>query len=166
MEKLFDSYLALRNEIDQLADRLANQHHEHMQCKKGCDLCCMEFNILPIEFYYIQHKLKTETPEINTEASDESCIFLKNHCCTIYEHRPVICRTHGLPLLYMNSDTEEWELSACELNFTDFDEFDDENTFPQDKFNSRLFVLNEALLKENPNLQHSKFDLLPTRNLV
>ena len=67
----------------------------------------------------------------------------------MYESRPIICRTHGLPLLFMND--EQWELSACELNFTEFDdeEFKEENTFPQDTFNSKLFMINKRFVESS-----------------
>ncbi len=97
---------------------------------------------------------------------ETACPFLKDHECTIYEHRPLICRTHGLPLLYVNSETEEWELSACELNFTNFNNFNEKNTFPQDKFNSRLFLLNEEFIKLPDMQQYQKFDLIPIRKLL
>lgn len=167
MEKQFATYISLRDEIDLLAHRLQEQHHKHMHCKKACDLCCINFSILPIEFYHIKSQLKkNEIQPTGEQSSEEKCVFLQNHLCTIYQHRPIICRTHGLPLLYLNSDTEEWELSACELNFNEFDDFDNTNTYPQDKFNSRLFMLNEQFLKANPELKHGYLDLIPVRNLL
>lgn len=167
MQKKFNKYIILRNKIDQIAQQLFAQHHAHVQCKKGCDLCCMDYSIFPIEFYYIKSKLESEgLPALEKITDEKSCVFLKNHECTIYNHRPIICRTHGLPLLYLNGETEEWELSACELNFTDFDDFDSDNTFPQDKFNSRLFLLNEEFIKNPDALKYDKFDLIPVRKLV
>ncbi|HBL77578.1 MAG: hypothetical protein A2W90_03305 [Bacteroidetes bacterium GWF2_42_66] len=167
METNFEKYIALRNDIDRLSARLFTLHKKHVQCKKGCDLCCMDYSIFPVEFHYIKNKLASEgMPSVSKPEDENTCIFLKNHECTIYEHRPVICRTHGLPFLYVNSETEEWELSACELNFTDFNDFDAKNTFPQDKFNSRLFLLNEEFIKSPVMQQYGKFDLVPIRELI
>ena len=94
-------------------------------------------------------------------------VFLKNHRCTIYNSRPIICRTHGLPLLFTNNEAE-WELSACELNFQEFDleKFTSKNTFPQDKFNSKLFLLNKAFINEFDEIKYGEFDLIPIKNLV
>lgn len=156
-------YLKLRNSIDELSGKLHGLHKNHMQCKKGCDLCCMDYEIFPIEFEHIQKSIKNK--EINiSDSKDGSCIFLKDHACQIYEHRPIICRTHGLPLLFMNDD--QWELSACELNFTEFEDdgFSEENTFLQDKFNSQLFMLNKSFLKENKS-KKGEFDLIPIYKL-
>lgn len=167
-----NEYRALRKKVDTLSSSLSRQHATHLQCKRGCDLCCMDYSILPVEFYYILEELKTqrfktENLQLNKK-KDEDCIFLKNHACTIYELRPLICRTHGLPLLYANDDGE-WELSACELNFRDFnfEKFSEENTFPQDKFNSKLFLLNREFIAEFEGEEHfGEFELLPLKKLA
>lgn len=163
--KHYSAYKKLRTTIDGISDTLAGQHKPHMACRKGCDLCCMDYSILPVEFHFIQKELKEEGKQgVSSETSGrtDSCIFLKNHTCTIYEHRPVICRTHGLPLLYTNNDYE-WELSTCELNFTHFDyeAFTPDNTFPQDKINSRLFMLNKKFIAEYKEKRYSEFDRIP-----
>lgn len=165
----YRKYYELRNKIDELTDRLEDLHQNHMACKMGCDLCCMDYSILPIEFYCISSALKDKNVQIEVSNINESssCIFLKNHKCSIYSERPVICRTHGLPLLYMNDDGD-WELSACELNFTLFsmDGFTIENTFPQDKFNSELFMLNKTFISELKGSNYNEFDLIPIRKLT
>lgn len=164
MEKHFQQYKQLTNTIDELTERLSTQHKNQMLCKKGCDLCCMDYDVFPIEYEAMKKALKNEKVDMQ-KSTDGSCIFLKDHACQIYEYRPIICRTHGLPLLFMNDDN--WELSACELNFTEFDvaDFTPENTFPQDKFNSELFMINKSFVKKN-KLAHSEFDLIPIHRLV
>lgn len=167
--KEFIPYYKLRDKADQLTAQLSKQHRQHMACKKGCDLCCMDFSIFPIEFFSIRAALsKKDLSTLPSEANDEnSCVFLQNHACTIYSERPIICRTHGLPLLYMNDDSQ-WELSACELNFTNFDmeKFTSENTFPQDQFNSELFMLNKAFIATLSEKNYTEFDLIPTKQLL
>jgi Fe-S-cluster containining protein len=131
----------------------------------------MDYNIFPVEFYSILQELKDKKfkPEITEpkKEQDSSCIFLKDHKCTIYASRPVICRTHGLPLLYANNEGE-WELSACELNFTafNFEKFTGKNTFPQDKFNSKLFLVNKQFISEISGINYNEFDLIPLKNLA
>lgn len=168
MQNHFNKYLSLRTEIDKLSNQLEDKHKNHMKCKAGCDLCCMDYSVFPIEFHSILTALKinNSVPTINKDASEEDCIFLNNHQCTIYTDRPVICRTHGQPLLFMGEDSN-WELSACELNFTEFDmeEFSEENTFPQDKFNSKLFMLNKEFIQEFKEIEYGEFDLIPIKKL-
>jgi hypothetical protein len=67
----------------------------------------------------------------------------------------------------MNEDNG-WELSACELNFTEFDmeDFTEENTFPQDKFNSKLYLLNKEFIAKNGLTNYSELDLIPIKELA
>lgn len=165
-EKVFQKYQKLVGQIDQATRQLEEVHHSHMVCRKGCSACCMDYKIFPIEFYSILKNIKNKEIQIAKNAAEGDCVFLVDHACAIYEWRPIICRTHGLPLLYTN-DEGEWELSACELNFTEFDEeFHTDNTFPQDKYNSRLFMLNKELVALPGYSEHGEFDLLGIRELI
>ncbi len=173
MEKHFSAYRKIRKETDVISEKLSKVHSSHLQCKKGCDLCCMDYSILPVEFYTILEELKGRSFDKKIILSKsyknyEDCIFLKDHACTIYESRPLICRTHGLPLLY-TSDDGEWELSTCELNFRDFnfENFSEKNTFSQDKYNSKLFLLNREFIGEFEDENYfGEFDLLPLKKLA
>lgn len=169
LEKIYRQYFAIREESDAINQKLENLHADHLKCKAGCDLCCMDYSILPVEFHAILHRLKTDNPRPGTQQGEDEtrCIFLVGHKCTIYSERPMICRTHGLPLLFMNDDGA-WELSACELNFVDYDLelFTEKNTFPQDTFNSKLFMLNKEFVKEFTETDYGEFDLIPVRKLT
>jgi uncharacterized protein len=161
----FEQYQEFAGEVDRLAERIGIMHQQHLECRLGCSYCCMDYSLLPVEYYAILEQLRSNTPGINPEATGDDCIFLINNACTIYGFRPVICRTHGLPLLYMN-DNDEWELSVCELNFSDFDEeFHSGNTFPQDRFNSRLYMLNKAFVGLPGYSRYSVSDMIPIRNM-
>lgn len=169
MNSAKEGYLKLRDKVDALSEKLEKMHRPHLACKMGCDLCCMDYSIFPIEFYSIAHRLEQQKVKIKLPSvtRQDNCVFLKDHVCAIYAERPIICRTHGLPLLYVNEE-EEWELSACELNFTEFDmeDFTNENTFPQDIFNSELFMLNKEFIKKFEDEKYNEFDLIPVRNLL
>jgi len=66
------------------------------------------------------------------------------------------------------SEDGNWELSVCKLNFTEFDKenFNNENTFQQDKFNNELFMLNKEFISEFPEKKYSEFDLIPVKKLI
>ncbi len=167
--KYFKKYKILVNEIEQHTDILKNMHNKHMNCKNGCDLCCIDFSIFPIEYHYILNEIEKENTkhELERKSEGDICAFLKNHSCTIYQHRPIMCRTHGFPLIYANDD-DEYELSACELNFTEFDfeDFTMENTLPQDKYNSKLFLLNREFIADFREKKYSETDLIPLKELA
>ena len=164
-QEAFDAYHTLRDALDKHCAELYSLHAQHLQCGAGCDQCCMDFSLLPVEYYAIKEQAGTNLLKGVKPASEGGCPFLVNHRCAIYEARPIICRTQGLPLLYMGE--EQWELSACELNFTEFDfeEFTEENTFPQDTYNSRLFMLNNSFVENLPEQKYSPTDLIPLRKL-
>lgn len=160
-----DKYNRITEQIDRLSATLAAMHQNHLMCRKGCAFCCMDYSIFPVEFHALGQKLKNREIKWNADTNEDECIFLIENVCSIYEFRPVICRTHGLPLLFVN-DSGDWELSVCELNFTEFEEeFHVGNTFPQDKFNSKLFMLNKEFIGQEENNHYNKFELIPLSNL-
>ena len=165
----FEKYKTLVFEIDQHSGFLEDIHQKYMKCKNGCDMCCIDFSIFPVEYYFILNETEKENvkPEPEENPENNICSFLKNHSCTIYKHRPIMCRTHGLPLVYANDDGE-FELSACELNFTEFDfeNFTMENTLPQDKYNSKLFILNKQFITVFKARKFGEMDLIPMKQLA
>lgn len=163
-----ERYRELRNEVSDLSNKLANIHKEEMACKKGCSECCMNFQVLPVEYFSILEELKENPPKEHREldADAEDCNFLINDLCQIYQSRPFICRTHGLPLLFMSQEGDDWELSACPLNFTNFEDFHSENTFPQDTYNSKLFLINQEFVKNYETEQFGDFDMISINRLI
>ena len=161
-------YRQLRDEVSELSKKLSALHKDHMECKKGCSECCMNFQVLPVEYFSMLDEIKqnppTEISNLNEDA--EACNFLSKDLCQIYQSRPFICRTHGLPLLFMNQEGDAWELSACPLNFTKFDDFHTENTFPQDTYNSKLFLINQEFVKNYPEESFGDFDLISINRLI
>jgi uncharacterized protein len=125
----------------------------------------MDFRILPVEFYSILEEIKEIDVKLNSEASEGKCPFLSDGLCSIYGSRPVICRTHGLPMLYMGE--EEWQLSYCELNFTgeNIPEFNGTNTFPQDLYNSKMFMLNRKYISKIKEIPYKETDLISLSEL-
>jgi hypothetical protein len=83
---------------------------------------------------------------INREAKGErvACPLLVDDRCSIYESRPLICRTQGLPLL-MEAEDGGLEVDFCPLNFAGVgavDDLDEEHLVPLDALNLRLALLN------------------------
>ncbi|TRX71717.1 YkgJ family cysteine cluster protein [Carboxylicivirga sp. M1479] len=166
-----NDYRTLRDEIDSSTIKLWDEHEQNMACKKGCDKCCLNFDVFPIEFDYIKEQMQAHYPLVleqkRPEKLGEACFFLNQHQCSIYSVRPIICRTHGYPLLYMNEEGDQWELSHCELNFTKVDEeyFHEDNCYLQDTYNSRLFMMNKEYIK-TAHPDKGEFDLIPLTELL
>lgn len=158
-------YFALRKELDKLCSELSALHAPHMNCREGCSECCMDFSIFPVEYHAIKYEAGDLLKQGSSGIPSTQCPFLAHSKCIIYKSRPIICRTQGLPLLFMNDDN--WELSFCELNFKEFNqqEFNFGNTLSQDRFNSRLYMINQAFLEELPGKSYVAGELIPLKNL-
>jgi uncharacterized protein len=164
---LLNDFRKLRNEIEINCKHLHNLHLANTKCKKGCADCCMNFGLLPIEFYTILDDLKRLNFSINKQAIGDECIFLSDNQCTIYDFRPTICRSHGLPILDMDEEGEELQLSFCPLNFAlvDDDYFALETSFRQDFYNSKTYMLNQKFLIENPDIKEDERILMDLNEL-
>lgn len=167
MEEHFKKYYGLREEIDKKCSQLWQYHKQHMNCRMGCSSCCQSFKILPIEFKVIEAALKDEDVAINHESKPTECKFLINGSCSIYNYRPIICRTHGYPLFRLNDEVEAYEVTHCPLNFKNFpfDNFNQENMFPEDTFNSKLFLMNKAFVRDLSEEEYGELELVELNKL-
>ncbi len=104
------------------------------------------------------------------------CAFLdRDGACTVYGARPIICRTHGLPLSYriyeydwkgreVNPERPEYTDLWCDLNFTELDEasaaafFDGHGRINMDAINRELETLNEAFLRTSAGRRYAGGD--------
>lgn len=166
----FKQYIQLRNEIDNRAQELTQMHSNYMRCKEGCSSCCERISVFPLEFYFIQNQLQAinfEYPVRKFNRIRKSCVFLKNKRCLIYSHRPIICRTQGLPLMYESLNGKGYEVSYCSLNFKRWNMagFLDANTMFMPAFNSRLFLLNQQFIKTLTFGSYTHKSRIPLRNL-
>ena len=114
----FSKYKQYLNTIDIVINGYFEDQKEYIFCKKGCAHCCksgqypcseLEFRYLQLGFFKIPLKeqlevikrikaLKAEYENIEDKKEFKySCPFLdSNNVCTVYEYRPLICRTFGL----------------------------------------------------------------------
>jgi hypothetical protein len=151
-EQLLNKYFELRNDIDKDVAAFETMHKLQLKCKKGCDSCCESLTLFPIEYFAIQNELGTNANLPSKKwlsGVTKSCRFLIKGECSIYNSRPIICRTQGLPLLYENFEGTGFELSVCKLNFkgVDVTKFNKETALFMSPFNSRLFLLNSQFIK-------------------
>jgi len=117
--KIEDLYQKVREFEVQLRPALTSLSN----CKKGCSQCChTDISIFEVEAKNIRNWFKglseDERSQIKANWSEKkaitACAFLRNDACTIYEARPLICRTQGLALQF--KDNLETFLDICPLN--------------------------------------------------
>ncbi|MFA7382964.1 MAG: YkgJ family cysteine cluster protein [Desulfurivibrionaceae bacterium] len=143
-------YHQLLADLDAEISRIGEIHAPALTCGPGCASCCLSFSVLPLEAAFLRKALDALPPASqarlarNLAAGDERCPWLIDELCSIYAARPVICRTQGLPLAYVDQEREAIEVSACPLNFPADYAFTPENLLFMDGFNERLFELNRT----------------------
>jgi Fe-S-cluster containining protein len=165
--EFISDYKLLRDEIDAKCARLWNLHLSQMNCKEGCSQCCQAFKILPVEFHAIQSSLDGNEIAVNKNKKSDQCKFLNEKTCSIYENRPIICRTHGYPLIRLNEEAGAYEVSFCELNFIDYklEKFNRNNVFYEDKYNSKLFMLNKRFIQHIPEKMYDSIQLIELNDI-
>jgi Fe-S-cluster containining protein len=160
-------YLNLRKKIADTFAAIALQNKAKMACKKGCSSCCLPgLTVSPVEFEFIKEHLaklpellnSTLAEEQSRSVSPKSCPFLdQGGSCTIYDVRPIICMSHGVPVKFRTSDRVD--KSVCHLNFKDgLSELADSSFLNLDLINSILALINA---KDYPN-QNTRHLLAPS----
>jgi len=110
----------LHREVDALASQLAARHGGRLSCRRGCSGCCQDnLSLLPIEAARIR-MYHARLLEQGRPHDPGVCAFLDNDgACRIYEQRPYVCRTQGLPLRWFEEDDDSWAREfrdVCQLS--------------------------------------------------
>lgn len=147
---LIQDYHQLLAALDAEIARIGEMHGATLSCGPGCASCCLAFSVLPIEAACLREAIAAlpsasqKRLRRNLAEGDDRCPLLSDDLCSIYAARPVICRTQGLPLAYVDEERQAIEVSACPLNFPDEYAFAPESLLFMDGFNARLAELNRA----------------------
>ncbi|RMF70667.1 MAG: YkgJ family cysteine cluster protein, partial [Alphaproteobacteria bacterium] len=144
---LLKNYQGLLEQVDALAARISGRLGEHMVCGPGCSGCCRHISVLPVEAFALRRALEQADSDrqrlIRQQAlaSDgEQCPLLRDDQCLLYQARPVICRTQGLPLLLREDNG--LRIDYCPLNFTDLETLPGELAVDLDRLNQLLVAVN------------------------
>jgi hypothetical protein len=115
----------LRKRVGEHFDAAVGRTPAAFACREGCDQCChARFGVFELEAAPIRERLARMSKEdpklrarVRAQADDpahaDRCALLVDGRCSVYEERPLICRSQGLPLLV--DERVDW----CPLNFTD-----------------------------------------------
>jgi len=142
-------YWTLITQIEALCTHVKNIHGDSIVCRAGCDECCVNFTIGAGEYIALKEKIQA-LPECSGNKNRGRCFFLKDGLCSIYEHRPVICRTHGLPVRFKD-ENGNMKYSSCGKNSEIT--MSESNTIDIDSINEKLAILNMLAIKANPSLK-------------
>ncbi|MCA9711141.1 MAG: YkgJ family cysteine cluster protein, partial [Myxococcales bacterium] len=103
--------VVLRRRVDDHFEAAQERSPGAMQCRAGCARCCHQrFGVFEVEAHRLRTalaRLARTDPErrrrVRAQADDPAaqsrCALLVDDRCAVYDERPMICRTHGLPTL-------------------------------------------------------------------
>ena len=153
-------YRELRDRVDRAGGRLVDMHCKHIACRPGCHDCCTDLAVSAAEYRAILEDLRAAGVTADSLPFDPNaaCAFLSGGLCTLYRFRPIICRTHGLPIAFTSDsddDDEPWpevSVSFCPKNFIEADpqalDFGPDNTLDLDALNAELAEINRRHAEE------------------
>jgi Fe-S-cluster containining protein len=127
-EESFQNYQRLLNKVDEFSSRIIQRYRKHISCGYGCNDCCQQnLHLLPLEYSFLQKGFSLLPEPIKKIVRNQAaqglgdyapCVLLDHGACVLYECRPIICRTHGLPLFAKEGDKERRD--CCPKNFTSY----------------------------------------------
>lgn len=122
----FANYRALLAKVDAKHAEISGRVGERMRCGRGCHGCCAPgLSVSSVERAHLAAHvaaspgLKAELEALDAEDphAGARCSFLRaNGDCAVYEARPIICRSHGLPLEVREPKAAP-RRDVCPLNF-------------------------------------------------
>ncbi len=111
-----ENVIAIHRRVDACAAGLSGRHAGRLKCRKTCHDCCRdEITVFEVEAEVIRI-FHAELLRAGMPHPKGKCAFLDaDGICRIYEHRPYVCRTQGLPLRWIEEqETETGELEIVE----------------------------------------------------
>ncbi len=153
--EILKNYFDLIERVDEHCRRIAREYEKHIVCKKWCDGCCRHLSLFPVEAAALAAALG-ELPAPRVERirdramaarADDACPLLEDGACLLYSARPIICRTHGLPILTVQEGRRQ--VDVCPLNFKKVESLPGSAMIDIDRLNTTLTAINGLFVAEN-----------------
>ncbi len=149
------NYQELVKRVDLLCDTIGERLKGHLACRKGCDACCLHLSLFAVEAAAVAEAIKslpaskrlTLRQRAKNAVHDGPCPLLEDHVCLIYQARPMICRTHGLPILSRNDG--DAEVDFCPENCRELTALSGDMIIDLDRLNTALATINGLYLRES-----------------
>lgn len=145
---LLQNYYRLVAKIDSLCTEILMQCADSVSCRKGCDACCRHFSIFWVEAVslatFVANLPQKQSAFLRSraqyQAEQDVCPLLEDGVCALYATRPIICRTHGLPILARGETTQI--IDFCPRNFTQLETIPGHQIIDLDQLNTTLVAIN------------------------
>lgn len=148
------NYHRLLEKVDQLCQGITILLGDALTCHAGCSSCCIAISVFPVEAAamieaagqlpadrYQQLKKQLSSPQ-----QGEACPLLIDDQCLLYQARPIICRTHGLPILIAEEGGKR--VDVCPLNCAGMERIPGEALIDLERLNALLVSVNVLYLRE------------------
>ncbi|MFC1652965.1 YkgJ family cysteine cluster protein [Planctomycetota bacterium] len=159
-EILIDLYAQIEDHVTPLA----RHHTGRLHCMRGCKQCCQDdLTVFEAEAINIRH-YHADLLSKGSPHGPGACAFLDSEgACRIYNQRPYVCRTQGLPLRWLEQQDDGAVVEyrdICPLNETDqsLEELTDEQCWP-------IGPVEETLAELQQRLTPGKAERVPLRSL-
>lgn len=157
MNSVFKNYHSYIEKVDLFCLDVHNACGSAIVCRKGCAGCCRHLSLFPVEAVHMRMALE-ECPEdvrqmIVERASaclhdpQGPCPLLDQGECLLYQVRPMICRTHGYPILV--EDDQGLRVDHCPLNFSAGETIERQFILDLNTLNTALATLNQLFVNEH-----------------
>ncbi len=182
----FENYEKFLDVVGRDLNRIFEFQKEYIHCKQGCSYCCRkgDYPISRIEYEYLMegfekldYNLKEQikanikkTKQDNQESY--ICPFLIDDSCSLYNYRPLVCRTFGV-LTEDSSGNPSFPFCATKgLNFSEiYDkeknhlsvELVEKNHF---KVFPRIFRLNNKVIMNIPLAKELNIDFGEAKKMI
>jgi len=162
-----NNYYQLVAKVDALCTEIMTNCAESISCRKGCDACCRQFSIFWVEAInlatVVANLPQKQAAFLRSKAADladlDVCPLLEDGTCALYAARPIICRTHGLPIL--TSTETAPVIDFCPQNFTEQETIPGNLIIDLDQLNKTLAAINALFVS-----QYFKGNPPPTERLT
>ncbi len=158
----YDHYTQLLEKVDLMFHGVQKRHADKFSCQRGCYGCCKpSLTVSFVEASRIAEWLKLNPAVLNRiqhriamlDDPDFCRMLDRDSACAIYEVRPLICRSHGLPVSWSEDDSVDGAKESrdvCPLNFDGFnlDDLSPQDVLSLDKINVLLSLINRAFDEE------------------
>jgi uncharacterized protein len=154
-DMLLRNYRGLLVRIDGFWAQVASSCPGQLACQEGCDACCRHLSLFWVEGAALGAALAQlsvdQVARIRQQARQASpagaCPLLHQGSCLLYSARPVICRTHGLPVLLSDARGAR-QLDYCPENFRGVANLPSGTILDLEVLNTTLATINRLFVAE------------------
>ena len=154
MSKPLENYHRLLDKVDQLCEGITTLLGDALTCHAGCSSCCISISVFPVEAAAMIEAAGMLPPEqykllkqrLSSKEEGDRCPLIVSDRCLLYQARPIICRTHGLPILI--TEAAGRRVDVCPLNCVGMERIPGEALIDLERLNSLLVSVNVLYLRE------------------